>query len=200
VLTVRDTAIRYGSRTAARILVFATGVSAHGTVTLRAGSVVLGSATLVPDPAVPGMSAATVTIAPRVLTPDVHLLAVRFAGDSRVLASSDTRTLTVTKAVPRVSATVRRPKSLTVAVRGRTVRGRMDVDVRAHGIARPGGGVVVRDNGRRVGFARIAADGSTEVRLDRLQAGKRTLTVTYSGSRFVERGTSATVTVHVRRR
>jgi len=195
VLTVGDTSTPYGSSTTARILVFATGARAEGTVTLNAGSTPVGSAALAPDPAVPGMSAATVAIEPRTLPPGVHVLSAGFAGNARVLASQDTRSLTVTKAVPRVTATVRRAKRLTVAVRGR-----MDVTVRAAGVPRPGGRIVVRDDGRKVGTARVAADGTATIRLSRLRAGKRTLTVTYSGTSFVAPGPVATVKVRVRRR
>lgn len=193
VLTLRDPAMRYGSGTSARILVLATGASASGTVELRAGGAAVGSASLVPDPHVPGMSAATVDLAPGVLLPGAHQLSAGFAGNSRVLASGDTRQLTVGRAVPAITAAVRRPQRLTV-----TTRGRLDVTVAAAGVIGPGGRVVVRDDGRRVGVARIAADGTATVRLSRLRAGKRTLTVTYTGSPLVDPG-AAEVRVRVRR-
>jgi lysophospholipase L1-like esterase len=186
--------VSYGAATTARVHVFATGTTPSGTVELRAGSRVVGTAALVPDPTVRGAAVAGIVIAALALPPGTHGLTAAYAGDGRVLASSGTVRLTVSRAVARVRASLQGGKALTTRSRGV-----LAVSVRAPGVVRPGGRVVVRDGGRQVGTATVAGDGTARVRLARLAAGRRTLTVEHTGSTYVERSV-ATLRVTVRRR
>ena len=195
VLTVGDTAMHYGAATSSRVLVFATGAAPTGLVGLRAGGTDLGSVALAPVPGVPGASAAEVTLPSGALAPGVHAITAHYAGDARVLASSDAGRIEVSKADARVTARLRAPKKLRAGVRGKVA-----VGVRAPGVLAPGGRVVIRDGRRRVGVGRVGSRGTVTIRLKTLRAGRHTLSITYSGSELVAPASGTTLKVRVRRR
>jgi hypothetical protein len=96
-VTVADASVVYGSSKAVPVTVSASGVTPTGSVTIKDGGTVLGTATL-------SAGSATVTIPAASLAAGAHTLSVTYDGDGDVNGATTTFTLTVTKATPNVVA------------------------------------------------------------------------------------------------
>jgi hypothetical protein len=156
----------------------AKGAAATGTVTIKRGSTVVGSARLT------GANRNTVRVPVRALPAGTQTLTVAYGGSSTVTARSTSLRVAVAKA--RASVSVR-------AGRIRKGKGTVTATVRATGV-RPTGTVVVRSSGKVVGRAKLGSSGRVTVRLTGVPRGKRTLTVAYGGSSQVA-GRTASVRV-----
>ncbi|WP_039365053.1 Ig-like domain repeat protein [Mumia flava] len=184
---VRPWAVAYGRSAVVTARVTSPAGHPTGRVEVRKGSRVLGSTSA-------RRGVTTVRVPARSLAPGRHTLTVRYRGDERHRASSDTVRLRITKARSRITAAKVKPRKV-VAERTRV---KVVVRVRgAHGV-RPRGLVTVR--GRGVDATARVRHGVAKVRLGRLpRAGRQRFTVTYRGSDQLSSSTR-TVKVRVRRR
>nr|WP_300050499.1 glycosyl hydrolase [uncultured Nocardioides sp.] len=123
-----------------------------------------------------------------------HTLRLDYDGNAETKASTGTATLTVAKATTslRATATPKKPKI------GKTVK--VTVRVRASDVD-PEGRVVARINGKKVGAGKLR-NGTATIKLDKLNklgAGKKTITLIYKGDANIE-GSRTTTSVTVRKR
>lgn len=173
----------YGKTTT--VIATVVGAAPSGTVTVSKGAKVLGRGSVAAN----GM--ARIAIARTALGAGAHTLTVTYGGDHANAASSATVTATIAKApsVVRAIVTPKRPKVATRA----TVR----VTVRVPGIddAAPRGRVVVLRGGAVIASGQLRAS-QVDIRLPKLGAGIRRLTVRYAGSANLAASTK-TITVRV---
>lgn len=157
----------------------AQGATATGTVTVRRGSTVVGSARLT------GAARNSVRVPVRALPAGSQSLTVTYSGSSTVKGRSTTLRVGVAKARASVAAK---------AGRIRKGKGTVSATVRAPGL-RPTGTVVVRAGRKVVGRATVGRTGRVSVRVKGVPRGTRRLTVAYGGSSQVS---GRTVTLKVR--
>lgn len=190
ILSVPGPPVHYGQTRNVDVTVRAAGTTPTGTVELRSGSTLLATGSL---PASAAGEAASVTIAVTqgALAPGSHPLTASYAGDSSVSASSATTMLRIAKA--RASVAVKLPRKIL-----RNQRARIAVVVKAPGVARLSGKVVVYDGKRRIGTAMVDKRGKATVTSSRLKAGRHRITVTYQGSTYVAKATGKATTVRIR--
>lgn len=186
------TPVAYGRTMSVKVTVGSADTTPTGTVKLTSGSKVLAIGTL-PTPA-DAAAAATVTLKVKsgALAPGSHTLKATYAGSVAISGSSATRSVRVTKA--KAAVTVKVSKRVTT-----NRRAKASVTVRATGVTRFSGKVVVYDGRHRIGAARVDSRGRAVVRLDRMKAGKHRIKVVFQGSAYVAKATSKSVTVRVRR-
>jgi predicted extracellular nuclease len=172
-----DGSVVYGQAGTATVNVTApNGVVPTGTVTVKNGGTVLGSAAL-------ASGSASVTIPAASLAVGVHTLTAAYDGDSDVQASTDDFTFTVTKAASTVTA-----PDVTVPV-GST--GTQTVTVTAAGVT-PTGTVTLKNGATQIGSAPLIG-GQAQFNLPALPNGT-VVTADYSGDANVAAG-STTFTV-----
>ncbi|WP_328914173.1 MULTISPECIES: Ig-like domain repeat protein [unclassified Streptomyces] len=170
-VTVSRAKPAYG--TSAKLSLSATGpATATGKITVKDGSTKLGTVTLDKN----GRGSLTLS---RTLKVGTHTLAVSYAGDSRLNASSAKIKVTVVKAAPKVSASA--PASVKTSARAK-----VKVTVTATGVV-PGGKVKVYDGKKVVGTATLK-NGKAVVTLAKLKKGKHSLKLAYAGSGTVKSG------------
>ncbi|WP_019143865.1 Ig-like domain repeat protein [Aeromicrobium massiliense] len=170
-----------GRSGAVAVTVDGRGGSAAGTVVVRDGARVVGSAR------VGSAVRAAVRVPVRALRAGRRSLSVTYGGSNRLKGSSTAVRVVVAKAPAAVAA-----KASRLTKRG----GKLAVTVRASGVAL-GGTVVVKDGSKVVGRAKVSASGRATVRLKALKRGKRTLTVVFGGNADV-RSAATKVRVRVR--
>jgi hypothetical protein len=176
-----DASVVYGQAVSVPVAVTANGSTPTGSVAVRDGATVLGTANLT-------AGRASVSIAAGALQPGAHSLTVGYAGDGDVYPGAGSIVLTVTKVAGTVSATG-----------GSVVYGRsasIPVVVTSSG-ATATGTVTVSSGGVVLGSATLSG-GAAEVllRAKSLAPGAHTLSVAYAGDGVVSAGTgAATVTV-----
>lgn len=170
-----------GRSGAVAVTVDGRGGSAAGTVVVRDGARVVGSAR------VGSAVRAAVRVPVRALRAGRRSLSVSYGGSNRLKGSSTSVRVVVAKARTAVGA-----KASRLTKRG----GKLAVTVRASGVAL-GGTVVVKDGSKVVGRAKVSSSGRATVRLKALKRGKRTLTVVFGGNADV-RSAAAKVRVRVR--
>jgi 2',3'-cyclic-nucleotide 2'-phosphodiesterase (5'-nucleotidase family)/predicted extracellular nuclease len=181
-VTVANASVVFGQATSIPVTVSATGVAPTGTVTIKEGSTTLGTGTL-------SGGATTVIIAAGSLVPGAHTLSASYDGDSNVNAATVTFTMTVTKAMPTVTAhnvAVEYGNAATVTV-----------DVAAPSGITPSGTVAVRNGGTVLGTGTVSG-GVATVTLPALSLvpGSATLTAEYGGDANLSAGSDPfTVTV-----
>lgn len=156
----------------------AQGATATGTVTVKRGSTVVGSARLAAG------NHNTVRVPVRALPAGTQTLSVTYSGSSTVQRRSTSLRVGVAKARSSVSAK---------AGRIRKGKGTVAATVRASGV-RPTGTVIVRAGRKVVGRATVGSSGRVSVRVKGVPRGTRRLTVTYGGSSQVS-GRSVTLRV-----
>ena len=96
-LSASDASVAYGKALSIPVEVTADGVTPTGSVSVRNGETVLGTATLT-------AGHASVSVPAKSLLPGAHTLTVAYAGDDHVALGTDTIAVTVTKATGSVSA------------------------------------------------------------------------------------------------
>ncbi|SDE07821.1 Ig-like domain-containing protein [Nocardioides lianchengensis] len=182
--TVSAPAVRGTYGRATTVVATVSGTTPTGTVTLREGDRVLGTA------AVAG-GRARITVPGTALGAGSHALTVAYSGDDAHAASSSSTTVAIAKARSSVKAKVapKRPKAGT--------RPRVTVAVTVPGVAATGRVVVLR-GGKTLAAGTVKA-GKVTLRLPRLSRGTRKLTVRYAGNGNVA-ASSTTVTVKVVKR
>ncbi|GAA4714770.1 ExeM/NucH family extracellular endonuclease [Nocardioides conyzicola] len=168
-----DVTLTYGDP--ATVTVTLGDPTATGTVTVRNGETVLGSA-----PASEGV--ATVTLPAGSLEPGVTTLTARYAGDAHFEADTDAFTATVAKVAPSVSA------GNVSLVYGKA--GTVTVNVGPSGAT---GTVQLFEGAKKVGAATAVSAGVAKVTLPArsLKPGSHTLTAVYSGDDHVASGSNA---------
>jgi hypothetical protein len=184
-----DATVRAGVRPQVRVTVSApAGVAPTGTVKLVRGSTVLSTVTLT---AAQG-GKVTVTIPAQLV--GRHTITARYSGDSSLLSASKSATLTVSKALAKVTAT---PVDSSVTA---SERASVRITVTAAGLTGPTGELRVYDGWKRVATATLLGwhQGKRTVTLPRLAPGKHTIRVVYSGSSQIAKA-SATTTITVTR-
>jgi hypothetical protein len=165
-----DASVAYGKPVSVPVHVTADGSTPTGSVAVRDGETVLGTATLT-------AGQTSVSVPARSLEPGTHTLTVAYAGDGDVYAGTDSIELTVTKAVGSVSA------ADASAVYGAATS--IPVTVTADGVT-PTGSVSVRDGATVLATATLAAgQASVAVPAGSLQPGAHALTVAYAGDDHV---------------
>jgi len=175
----------YGNGGAVQVTV--TPPSATGTVTVKAGTKVLGS-----GPVKNGK--VTIPIKKKALAPGTHALTVTYSGDSRTSASSTTVRLSVAKAASATHA-----KKQTRTIRAKKTKAKVSVVVRATTGVPANGKVVVTFKGKKVGTATVR-NGRATVTLKKFTSkGKKKLRITYRGSSTVK-ASSDTLTLTVKKR
>ncbi|MCL2611636.1 MAG: ExeM/NucH family extracellular endonuclease [Nocardioidaceae bacterium] len=190
--TVSGTSARlvYGGTTTVRVTVSATGASPSGTVTLKSGSVALGSGTL------SASGTATVRISTRKLAPRAAAYPVRiaYAGDDSVTSGTGSARLTVAKGSVKVTGEAS-PKHVVVK------RTRAGIAIRvtnAAGVSATGR-VTVSGGGVKPVKATLKG-GRATVRLKAFPTtGAKRLTISYGGSTYLL-GAKGHVTIHVAKR
>ena len=161
----------------------ASATTPTGDVELRAGDVVLDTATLT-------AGAATLTVPGTALAPGEHSLTVAYLGDATHAASVDSVTVTVAKATP--SMVVERTPQRVFAKETKVV---LDVALSAPNQVVSG---EVRISGHGKGDVKTLTDGSVRFNLGTFATtGQKTITVVYRGSDLAERVTQE-VTFRVR--
>jgi hypothetical protein len=181
-VTAPTVAVVYGK--AVGVPVTVSPASATGTVVVKYGSLVLGSATLHGGKAV-------VSVPARRLAPGAYALTLVYGGDGDLPATSGSTRLSVSKATSSITAVKVTPKK----VKAKKTRAKVSFRVvGANGVV-PTGRVTISGKGMRSVVATIRA-GRVSVRLPKLGKGTRTLTIRYAGDRFVT-GSSAAVKVKV---
>lgn len=173
--------VQAGDAAAVSVSVAGGGQAATGTVEVREGSTLLGTATLAGGSAtvqVPGLAVGA------------HQLEVRYSGDDRVAAGSAALTVTVVARRSSVSA------SASPVVAGTS--GAVAVTVDGGGLPATGT-VTVTEGAATLGTATLAS-GAATVRLPAdLAAGTHQLTVTYSGNdRVLSSSTTVALQVNAR--
>ncbi|MCI3274861.1 Ig-like domain repeat protein [Streptomyces cylindrosporus] len=152
------------------------GVKPTGKVTVKEGSTVLGTGTL-------DASTGKVTVSlSNHLKVATHTLTVSYPGTSKLLSSSATATLKVTKATASVSTTA-------PATVSHTAKAKVTVKVTATGTT-PGGTVKIYE-GTKVIATGTLSGGKVTITLPKLAKGKHTLHATYAGSSTVNAKTGA---------
>jgi hypothetical protein len=186
--SVSAAAVRGTYGKATTVVATIAGTRPTGTVTVSAGTRVLGRA------AVAANGQARVALPRTALGAGAHALRVSYGGDGANAASSVTTTARIARAASAVRAKVTptRPKA------GTRPTIRASVRVPGVGAAAARGRVVVLRGGKVVAAGRLRA-GRVDLRLPRMKAGSRTLTVRYAGSANVAASTKA-ITVRVVRR
>lgn len=186
-------AFRFGTAATVRVSVSAT-VAPSGTVTLRSGSTVLASGML----AGTGGTTRTVglSVSRTALAPGSHALTVSYSGDTDVAAATAAaHPVSVAKAAPTVTATWPAFRYGAAA--------RVTVAVRA--TVAPAGTLVLKWGAKRLARAQLPAGGTTAKRVSlavhtgTLTAGRRALSVEYSGDADVAARTLAAHAVTVGR-
>lgn len=168
-----------GGTATVRITVTGSSGTPSGTVRISTGGTDLGQATLV-------KGRATFTLDTAALAPGTYQVAVAYGGDSTFAASSDTVTLTVTRADSTTTLSVS-PRS---APHGSPVTA--TVKVQATGLT-PSGTVTIRDGRTEIATGHLTAQGTATVALPTgLAVGSHSLTATYDGTPSVRPSTSAT--------
>jgi len=191
-VSVGGASVRYGKKVAVKVSVRSAGATPTGTVRLTSGSKVLATGTLTAVVGTSGTATVTLTVKSGALSPGARRLTAAYAGDSKVSGSSATGSLRVTKA--KASVTVKAAKKVKTAKRAKVT-----VTLRAAGVPRFTGKVVVYDGRHKIGTAKVAKSGKVVVRLARLKAGPHKLSVTYKGSATVAKVTSKKVKVTAER-
>lgn len=168
-------------------LVVTVSPRATGTVSLKAGSrTLVGTLT---------GGRAKVTVPARALEPGARTVAVSYAGDpGRFRPSTGTAAVTVVKASPKLTVEARRSK----VKRGRTAA--FTVAVTAAGV-KPSGRITVKTAGRSK-TVRLNAKGRAIVKgkIPRgAKVGKKSVSVSYSGSTHVAKGKTASASIRVTR-
>lgn len=176
----------YGRAGSVEVTSTGAGATTSGRVELRRGSTLLGSATMADGTAritVPGTSWVAGSNG-------LHAVLLDGTGATR----SDTSTVTVAKAKPSAVRT-----SMRTSIK-RTTRLKVAVRVVVPGVARPTGGVQVRDGRRTIKGAtlRSSASGRITVTLPTLRRGTHVLRVRYLGSSTTSGLSSTTTRVRVR--
>lgn len=162
---------------------------AGGTVEVRSGDTVLGSAALGVDGSV------SIPIGARALKPGTRTLTVAYSGSDTAAASSTTVTVRVAKAS---STTTGRLSATRIKA---TTRAKVTVKVTAAGVpsAEITGAVTVRDGRKRLTGVTLtsAGRGSVVVTLPRLSVGSHSITVDFGGNAVVtaSSGKAARLTV-----
>ncbi|GAA4381604.1 ExeM/NucH family extracellular endonuclease [Nocardioides caricicola] len=175
-----DASMAYGQTGSVDVTV--TPSSATGTVTVRDGITVLGSATL-------AGGAATVTIPAGSLEVGDHELTLVYGGDSATTGSLGSVTMTVTKAEPTLTATAT-PASVEI-----DQTSSIAVTVAAAGVS-PTGTVMASVDGSVIDTATLV-DGAATLTVGPFPtAGNQTVTIDYSGDAQTGSG-STTTTVAV---
>ncbi|GAA4714330.1 lamin tail domain-containing protein [Nocardioides conyzicola] len=176
-----DTSVVYGQAVSLPVTVTADGVTPTGSVSVKDGDTVLGSAPL-------ASGQASVTVPASSLQPGTHALTLAYAGDDHVATATDAVTLTVAKAAGTVTATGGS------VVYGKTTS--VPVTVTATGSA-PTGTVTVSSGGKVLGSAGLTGGAATvAIPAKALAPGSHTLSVSYSGSATVAAAeTTATLSV-----
>ncbi|WP_262852238.1 RCC1 domain-containing protein [Mumia quercus] len=185
--TVRASAaaVRYGA-SAPRVNVLISPAGASGRVDVSKGTRRLATGTA-------QSGRASLTLPKTALTPGVHTLTIRYAGSATVKASATSVRISVAKANAKVSA-----KAATKKIVAKKTRAKVKVSVRATGV-RANGTVAVFLGAKKVGTARLKANGTAVVRLKKLpKAGKVKLSVRYLGSATVNKS-AKTIKVKVRK-
>lgn len=174
----------FGARAKVTVKISAAGKTPTGTVRLRVGAKQFGAKTL-------RSGVATLVIARRALTPGKHAVSATYSGDANVAAKSGKATLRVVKAAAKVSVTVSKP------IRKGVTRPLVRVAVKVADGVTANGRVRVTLAGRN--YAAKLKKGKATIRLRPVsKAGKRRITVRYSGSPLVKAG-KGTTTVRVTR-
>jgi hypothetical protein len=176
-----DASVAYGKAVSVSVDVTADGTTPTGSVSVRDGETVLGTADL-------AAGHASVAVPARSLEPGTHTLTVAYAGDDHVAAATDSIVLTVTKAVGSLSA------AGASAAYGKAVS--VPVTVAADGVT-PTGTVTVTAGATVLGVATLRGGAATVVvRAKSLAPGAHSLSIVYSGDAVVAAGTgTATLTV-----
>lgn len=179
-VTADDASMVYGQTGEVDVVV--TPSTATGTVTVRDGITVLGSATLTDG-------AATVTIPAGSLGVGEHELTLVYAGDSGTTGSLGSTTMTVTKAEPTLTAT---PTPASVEI---DQTSSIAVTVAGTGVS-PTGTVTASVDGDVVDSATLTDGAATLTVGPFATAGNQTVTIEYSGDAQTGAG-STTTTVAV---
>ncbi len=178
-VSAADVSVVYGAAASVPVTVNADGVTPTGSVSVRDGAAVLGTATL-------ATGQASVAVLAGTLQPGVHALTVEYAGDEHVTTATKGITLTVAKVGGTVSATG-----------GSVVYGKStSIPVIVTGGA-PTGSVTVSSGSTVLGTATLTGGAATvAIPAKSLAPGAHPLTVAYAGDGTVAAGTTtATLTV-----
>ncbi|WP_262852239.1 Ig-like domain repeat protein [Mumia quercus] len=183
-LTANAPTVRYG--VAPQVRVSLAPPTASGTVEVAAGSRRLAVGRL-------SAGRAVVTLPRTALAPGRHNLTVRYAGDATTKPSAVGVRLNISKAKATVAAKVRTKK-----VVAKRTKAKVKVSVRSN--VRASGKVAVFVGKKKVGTARVKANGTAVVTLKKLpKAGKTKLKIRYLGSSTVDVATT-TLRLKVRKR
>jgi hypothetical protein len=176
-VSAADASAVYGEAASIPVTVTADGVTPTGSVSVRDGATVLGTATL-------AAGQASVAVPAGSLQPGAHALTVAYAGDDRVTTATRGIALTVAKVGGNVSATG-----------GSVVYGKAaSVPVTVTGGA-PTGSVTVSSGATVLGTATLAGGAATvAIPAKSLAPGAHSLTVAYAGDGTVA---AATTTVNL---
>ncbi|MBW9209990.1 5'-nucleotidase C-terminal domain-containing protein [Mumia sp. zg.B21] len=175
----------YGKGGAVQVTV--TPPSATGTVTVKAGTKILGTGSV-------KNGKVTVPIKKKALRPGRHTLTVSYSGDSRTSASSTTVSISVAKA-----ASATKAKKKTRTIRAKRTKAKVSVVVRTTTGVPANGKVVVTFKGNKVGTATVR-NGRATITLKKFRSkGTKKLRITYRGSSTVK-ASSDTLTVTVKKR
>jgi 5'-nucleotidase len=177
-----DLSVVYGSPASVTVGVAATNVVATGSVTVKDGGTVLGTAVL-------SGGVAHVAITAGALGAGAHSLTADYAGDGNVQASTDTFTMTVSKASSTTSASVK-PKQVK---KGHKVKVKVTVEA-ANGVPVTGD-VTVTLKGKSVTVTLV--NGQATVKLKKVKKGGKA-TVAYLGSSNVE-ASQTTVKIKIKK-
>ena len=176
-----DASVVYGKAVSVPVEVTADGSTPTGSVSVREGETVLGTAAL-------AAGRTSISIPAKSLEPGLHTLTVAYSGDGDVYVGTDSIALTVTKAAGSVSA------ANASVVYGEAVS--VPVQVTADGVT-PTGGLTVSSVATVLGTAILSGGAATvAIPAKSLAPGTHSLTVAYAGGSTVIAGsTTATLTV-----
>jgi hypothetical protein len=177
-------ALHYGTKFTVKATVAAAGITPTGTVQLTSGSTTVASANL-------SAGKATLTVPGTALKPGSRPLTLGYAGSSNATASQTAKTLTIGKAVARVTNT------LAAASVKKTVHGKLTVKVTAAGTT-PTGTVAVFDGTKQIATGTLRS-GTVTITLPLLGVGKHSLHADYLGSALVGTASASNVTLTVTR-
>ncbi len=162
--------------------------AAQGEVTFRSGKTVLGAATV-------KAGKATLKVKPTFKVATHRVIAEFVSSDAAVAGStSKAVTLKVTKTKAKVTAKLAK-KSVRVGTKGKVT-----VTIKATGVAKPTGKVVVYDGKKKIRTVTVKAKhgGKVTITLPKLKKGTHKIKVTYNGSTEVAKKTSKVVDLRVR--
>jgi uncharacterized repeat protein (TIGR01451 family) len=185
-LTVSANPDTYGSPLTLTAAVNSNGGSATGSVTFLDGGATLGSAVL------NGQESASLTLS--TLSPGVHTILVKYAGDGRASASSSEPVSVVVKQTTSLALTSSFNPALTISPITLTV------NLTNAGASAATGNVVFTEGTTQLGTAALDAAGHASLTLPSLPAGTHAITASYAGdgNDFATVSPALTQTVNLR--